>query len=82
MTWRSEGFQVGFRRPDCFRRQDHCSPTKQYGIDPKTKLLVPSDGEDLPLILKLEDHFRGRIKVSHGWGQNLTNDLFDNALAW
>lgn len=50
----------------------------EHGIDPTAKLLIPSDGLDLPTIFKLHDYFAGRIKMSYGWGTNLTNDLFDN----
>jgi nicotinate phosphoribosyltransferase len=52
---------------------------EQHGIDPKEKMLIPSDGLDLATILKLHDTFKGRIKMSYGWGTNLTNDLFDSA---
>ncbi len=48
---------------------------ESFGIDPRGKMLIFSDGLDLPTILKLFYHFRGRIKVSFGWGTNLTNDL-------
>jgi nicotinic acid phosphoribosyltransferase len=48
------------------------------GVDPTKKMLIPSDGLTLADMLKLDDHFYGRIKVSDGWGTNLTNDLFDN----
>jgi nicotinate phosphoribosyltransferase len=51
---------------------------QNHDIDAKEKLLIPSDGLTLPVILELEDRFAGRIKVSYGWGTNLTNDLFDN----
>jgi nicotinate phosphoribosyltransferase len=51
---------------------------EEHGVDPKMKLLVPSDGLDLPMILKLHAHFKGRIRVSYGWGTGLTNDLLDN----
>jgi nicotinate phosphoribosyltransferase len=51
---------------------------EQHGIDAKEKLLIPSDGLDLAAIFKLHDHFNGRIKMSYGWGTNLTNDLFDS----
>ena len=45
------------------------------GIDPREKLLVFSDGLDLAAILKIADRFAGRIRVTFGWGTNLTNDL-------
>ncbi len=39
------------------------------------KLIVFSDGLELPLILELAKQFSGRIKTTFGWGTNLTNDL-------
>lgn len=48
---------------------------KNYGIDPTTKMIIFSDGLDTETILKIANHFRGRIKVTFGWGTNLTNDL-------
>lgn len=48
---------------------------ERHGEDPKTKILIPSDGLNLPLIIKLHKHFIPRTTVSPGWGTNLTNDL-------
>jgi len=48
---------------------------KRHGINPKDKLIVFSDGLDLPTILHLATFFEGRIKTTFGWGTNLTNDL-------
>jgi len=48
---------------------------QHYGIDPREKLLVFSDGLDVDTIIRLADYFAGRIKVTFGWGTNLTNDL-------
>ena len=48
---------------------------KSYGIKPMSKTVVFSDGLDIEMILKLANHFKGRINVSFGWGTNLTNDL-------
>jgi nicotinate phosphoribosyltransferase len=48
---------------------------QSHGIDPMTKLIIFSDGLDLPMIIRLAEHFKGRIKVSFGWGTNLTNDI-------
>lgn len=48
---------------------------ENYGIDPREKLLVFSDGLDIETILKIHNHFKGQINVSFGWGTNLTNDL-------
>jgi nicotinate phosphoribosyltransferase len=54
---------------------------QRHGIDPHDKLLIFSDGLDLGTILKLADHFAGRIRISFGWGTNLTNDLGFGALS-
>ena len=45
------------------------------GIDPKEKLLIFSDGLELDTILALSGRFHGRVKLSFGWGTNLTNDM-------
>lgn len=45
------------------------------GINPKEKLIVFSDGLNIETIVELHEHFHGRIKVTFGWGTNLTNDL-------
>lgn len=54
---------------------------QHHGIDPRDKILVFSDGLDLETILKLTDHFTDRIRLSFGWGTNLTNDLGFGALS-
>ncbi|MCA9348742.1 nicotinate phosphoribosyltransferase [Candidatus Saccharibacteria bacterium] len=46
-----------------------------YGIDPREKTIVFSDGLDIDMIVRLADHFKDRIKVVFGWGTDLTNDL-------
>ena len=46
-----------------------------HGVDPKEKLLIFSDGLELDTILALAARFHGRIKLSFGWGTNLTNDM-------
>lgn len=48
---------------------------QSLGIDPTSKTAVFSDGLTMNKMLELTKHFSGRIKVSHGWGTNLTNDL-------
>ncbi len=45
-----------------------------FGVDPRRKSLVFSDGLELPEILALDRRFSGRIAVRFGWGTNLTND--------
>ncbi len=44
------------------------------GVDPAERILVFSDGLELDEILGLERRFGERIRVSFGWGTNLTND--------
>ena len=51
------------------------------GIDPKTKLIVFSDGLDLNRIMELAREFQSKINVSFGWGTNLTNDLGHSTLS-
>ncbi len=48
---------------------------KQKGRDPKEKLLVFSDAMDVGSIEETFHHFKGRVRVSFGWGTNLTNDF-------
>lgn len=54
---------------------------KKWGVDPynadpaKAKLLLYSDGLELPLIFKIADYVKGKALPTFGWGTNLTNDL-------
>ena len=48
---------------------------KQKGRDPREKLLVFSDGMDVDSIEETYRHFQGRVRISFGWGTNLTNDF-------
>ncbi|MDO5623168.1 MAG: nicotinate phosphoribosyltransferase [Pseudomonadota bacterium] len=43
--------------------------------DPRTKVLVFSDGLNMPRCIELFKRFDGRIQVAFGVGTNLTNDL-------
>ncbi|MEG3164202.1 nicotinate phosphoribosyltransferase [Sphingomonas sp. PB2P19] len=45
------------------------------GRDPRTKLLIFSDGMDVGSIEATYRHFDGRVRTSFGWGTNLTNDF-------
>lgn len=45
------------------------------GRDPKEKLLVFSDALDAATIESTYRHFDGRVRMSFGWGTNLTNDF-------
>lgn len=45
------------------------------GVDPRSKLLIFSDGMDIDTIEQTYRHFHGRVRMSFGWGTNLTNDF-------
>ena len=45
------------------------------GQDPCDKLVIFSDGLDVAEMLSLQRRFASRVKVSFGWGTNLTNDF-------
>lgn len=53
---------------------------KKLRIDPRTKVLIFSDGLNLPRALDIYRHFKGRIRTSFGIGTNLTNDTPIQAL--
>ncbi|MFZ3583289.1 nicotinate phosphoribosyltransferase [Loktanella sp. DJP18] len=48
---------------------------KACGEDPRTKLIIFSDGLNVETILELHAQFQGRVRVSFGWGTMLTNDF-------
>ncbi len=48
---------------------------KKMDRDPKEKLLIFSDGLDVDAIIATYKHFEGRVRMSFGWGTNLTNDF-------
>lgn len=48
---------------------------QEKGRDPRTKLLIFSDGMDVDSIEATYRHFHGRVRMSFGWGTNLTNDF-------
>lgn len=47
---------------------------REFGIDPKTKLLIFSNALDFPKYKEIHDYFSGMITVSAGIGTNLTCD--------
>jgi len=47
----------------------------ERGEDARQKLVIFSDGLDVDRIEALHAKFRGRVKVSFGWGTMLTNDF-------
>jgi len=48
---------------------------QERGRDPREKLLIFSDGMDVDSIESVYRHFAGRVRMSFGWGTNLTNDF-------
>ncbi len=53
---------------------------EKYGADPKSKVLLFSDGLDFDHAQKLYDHFKDRTRVSFGIGTFVTNDTCEEAL--
>ena len=48
---------------------------RAQGRDARQKLLIFSDGMDVDSIEQVYRHFHGRVRMSFGWGTNLTNDF-------
>ena len=48
---------------------------KSKGENPREKLVIFSDGLDVPAIEDLHSRFVGRVRASFGWGTLLTNDF-------
>ena len=48
---------------------------REKGVDPREKLLIFSDALDVGMIEEIHRHFDGRVRMSFGWGTNLTNDF-------
>ena len=48
---------------------------KARGEDPRTKMVIFSDGLDVDKIVELHREFAGRVRPSFGWGTLLTNDF-------
>jgi nicotinate phosphoribosyltransferase len=48
---------------------------QKMGRDPRKKMLIFSDGLDVDAIVDTYRHFEGRVRMSFGWGTNLTNDF-------
>lgn len=46
-----------------------------HGRDPREKLIIFSDALDVDAIVSTYEHFKGRVRLSFGWGTNLTNDF-------
>ncbi len=52
---------------------------KSRGVDPKSKLLIFSDGLTVDKIEQVYNEFQGQVRLSFGWGTHLTNDFRDCA---
>ena len=52
---------------------------QEHGRDPRQKLLIFSDGLDVDTIVETYRYFEGRVRMSFGWGTNLTNDFSGSA---
>jgi len=48
---------------------------QDHRVEPRSKVLVFSDGLDIDRVMRLYDHFKGRCRLSFGVGTHLTNDL-------
>lgn len=45
------------------------------GVDARNKMAIPSDGLSVDTMINVADAFQGKIKVSFGWGTQLTNNM-------
>lgn len=52
-----------------------------WGVDAREKHIVFSDDLNISKMFQLEKEFGSKIRVSFGWGTNLTNDLGPQALS-
>ena len=69
---------TGFRpdsRPPIEGGEEIIAWWKERGRDPAGKLLIFSDALDVDSIISTYRHFHGRVRLSFGWGTNLTNDF-------
>lgn len=48
---------------------------KTHKVDPREKLFIASDQLTVEKMTKIYEHFKGKLKVTFGWGTNLTNDF-------
>ncbi len=48
---------------------------RSKGVDPRERLIVFSDGLDADTIERAYHHFKDKVRMSFGWGTNLTNDF-------
>lgn len=55
---------------------------KSKGKDPREKMLIFSDALDVETIEETYNHFKGKVRMSFGWGTNLTNDFAGCSPNW
>ena len=48
---------------------------RKCGLDPKTKTIIFSNSLSVNIIIKIYNHFKGKINTIFGWGTDLTNDF-------
>jgi len=72
------GFRIDSKEPVAGGRE-LIAWWKSRGIDPKTKLLIFSDGLTVDKIEQVYREFEGQVRLSFGWGTHLTNDFRDCA---
>ena len=72
------GFRIDSKEPIAGGRE-LIAWWKSRGIDPKTKLLIFSDGLTVEKIEQAYHEFHGQVRLSFGWGTHLTNDFRDCA---
>ena len=72
------GFRIDSKEPIA-GGEELISWWKERGQDPKTKLLIFSDGLTVDKIEQVYKRFNGRVRLSFGWGTHLTNDFSDCA---
>ena len=71
---------TGFRpdsAPEIEAGEQIISWWQEKGKDPREKLLIFSDGLNVDDIIDTYRHFEGRVRMTFGWGTNLTNDFED-----
>ncbi|MFK8075065.1 MAG: nicotinate phosphoribosyltransferase [Granulosicoccus sp.] len=72
------GFRIDSKEPVA-GGEELISWWEERGQDPKTKLLIFSDGLTVDKIEQVYKRFNGRVRLSFGWGTHLTNDFSDCA---
>jgi len=80
MAKKSKGFRHDSGNPIAFGEKV-IKFYQDLRINPKEKMIIFSDGLDVPTMIKIFLHFSGHIIVTFGWGTNLTNDLGLKALS-